>query len=197
MTTPPDSFETDFWIPYDKKVGKDKCITKYYLLSPEDHLKIKVHVPGFVSRKRNKQFRPNPLSYLNGKMWLDESVGEEKQVYREIPAKSVSTYQPEPFDRSEFIKSLREKLKANFEHGKPLEDYGGVITVLLIEKCQMLIPGSIKERIVEEVEHEATRERNRFEERYSGHMESDIRDSKLNWFLDRCRKEKRKIYLEI
>jgi len=174
-----DSFEK-FWNAYQKKVGKDKVENKWYRLSAQDHILIMNHVHGFVAKHRNKQYRPNPLSYLNGKMWLNEDITQEgKQVYKTPEDKPLSDYKPKEFQRSEFIRTFREKIKAFYESGTPIKDWGGVYTSLLKEKCAMSIPDNVKQLIENRVQEEARRERNRFEEPYQNNIESDIRDREI------------------
>ena len=194
-----ESFENDFWLPYDKRVGKDKCFTKYALLSPTEHLKIKIHVPGFISSHRNKQYRPNPLSYLNGKMWLDE--GKEKegetQLYKFQDIRTKSDYEATPYPRSKGIEHMRDKLKKNYESGSYIKDYGGIYSTLLAHKAGYSLSGDKINEIHKEVREEATRKRNRFEEQYTGSIESDIRDKCLNLWLDNCRANNRDVSKEI
>jgi len=187
-TTPTYGFE-DFWRDYDKKTGKDKCITKWALISPTEHLKIKIHVPGFVSSKRNKQYRPNPLSYLNGKMWLDEGVIDEDKIILSRPKQQkLSEYEPKPFD-NENHKNMRNKLRANFEHGAFIKDYGDLYTDKLTEKCGMTISDDIHAQIVDNEYKEANRHRNRFEEPYPGSIETNVRDKVLNYWLSQMREQ--------
>ena len=190
------SFE-EFWIGYDKRVGKDKCLTKWMLLNPLEHDKIKLHVPGFVSERRNKQYRPNPLSYLNGKMWLDEGLTEQTLVYKMPKAPTLSNHKPEVFERSEFIAKLRRKIKGYYDSGKPITDFGGAVTSFLVKQCAMSIPEDIKQDIERDCIQEKERERNRFEDVYSGTIEGDTRDLCLKWFLNDCRDKKRELWKEI
>ncbi len=191
-----------FWSEYDKKVGKDKVQAKWYKLPAEDHVKIMAHLPGFVSRQRNKQYRPNPLTYLNGKMWLDEAVGEteEKVLYKPSPGfKSNSEdYRPKEFKRSEFIKKARRVLKHNFETGAYVEDHGGVYTNLLTEHCGMKVDVKVEKLIANEVgEEAATPRKNRFEEEVKINIPSEVRDRCLNWWLNEQRNNKRELWKEI
>lgn len=187
----------NFWIDYDKKTGKDKCLTKWMLLTSEEHLKIKIHVPGFVSRNRNKQYRPNPLSYLNGKMWRDESIGdtEQAQTYKELPQPTISPYQAPEFDRATGIQHLRDKLKSNYENGTHIKDWGDVYTTILREFIE--IPGEVGVRLHETEVTEASKKRKRSEPQYIGSVTANVRDARLNWMLDFWRKSGRDISLEI
>lgn len=62
-----------FWNGYDKKVGdKAKCQKKWLSLSVKTHEKILSSLPAFVADKPERQFRPNPSTYLNQERWNDE-----------------------------------------------------------------------------------------------------------------------------
>ncbi len=179
------SFETDFWLPFDKKVGRDKCLKKWSLITPQDQILISKHVPGFVREKRNKQYRPNPLSYLNGKMWLDEGGDETSSLVYKMPKPpTVSTYKAETFDRADFIAHLRKRIEAYYKSGKAIEDYGGAITSFLIERLQMSVPKDVKHALKQKVFEESIRIRKRQEEPYIGSVESDARDAELRWWLN-------------
>ena len=177
------TFET-FWNAYDKKVGIDKCTTKWALVSANDQILIMNHVHKFVAKHRNKQYRPNPLSYLNGKMWLDEPVNEDQTLVYKMPKPpTLSNHKSEVFERSEFIAKLREKIKGYYNSGKIINDFGGAVTSFLKKQCAMSIPEDIKQDIERDCIQEKERERNRFEDVYSGTIEGDVRDLCLKWWL--------------
>lgn len=178
-----DSFNI-FWNAYEKKVGIDKCTTKWALISANDQVLIMNHVHKFVAKHRNKQYRPNPLSYLNGKMWLDESVNEDQTLVYKMPKPpTLSNHKPEVFERSEFIATLRTKIKGYYNSGKEIKDYGGAVTSFLVKQCAMTIPDHVKHDIERDCIQEKERERTRFEEPYAGNLESDVRDLCLRWWL--------------
>ena len=62
-----------FWDMYGKKVGKEKAINAFNRLPKKAVNDIFKHVPEYV-KATDKQFRANPATYLNGKMWLDEII---------------------------------------------------------------------------------------------------------------------------
>lgn len=178
------------WIKYRKEIKKplkssmaiSRCLNQLDVVSEVDAIEM-------INHSIRNQYQ--------GIFPLNNQKEETSKTLSPPKFQKPSTYEAKPFDRATGIAHMKETLKKNFEQGSFIHDWGGVYTVLLIEKCQMLIPGSVKEDITKEVEHEATRTRNRFEEQYSGSMESDIRNGKLNWFLDYCRKQGRDISLEI
>ena len=177
------------WVAYRKEIKKtlispkaiSGCLNQLKVVSEEDaclmiEQSIRAQYQGIFPLKKNE-----------GKTDTPKNLSPPKQ-------QTLSTYQATPMPVEERMAHIRSKLKSNFEKGTYIHDYGSVYTVLLIEKCGMLIHGDKKREIEEEVEHEATRTRNRFEERYSGNTESDIRDSKLNYWLDQKREEGVKVF---
>lgn len=73
-----ESFEK-FWNLYDKKKDKDKCFTKWKKISKKDRVSIFEALPAYLSSTPDKQYRKNPLTYLNGKGWNDEIITSGNQ----------------------------------------------------------------------------------------------------------------------
>ena len=63
-----------FWSAYDKKIDKHKCKLKWKRLRDKDIVGILKHVPNSVRSTPDKQFRKNPLTYLNSRTWEDEDI---------------------------------------------------------------------------------------------------------------------------
>lgn len=61
-----------FWDLYDKKTDTAKCKAKFLQLSNKDIETILSTVASYVKAHPDKQFRKNPLTYLNGQCWKDE-----------------------------------------------------------------------------------------------------------------------------
>jgi hypothetical protein len=61
-----------FWESYDKKVNKTKCEKKWMTLSESDRDAIMANVINYVKSKPDKQYRKDPLTYLNNRAWEDE-----------------------------------------------------------------------------------------------------------------------------
>ena len=61
----------------------------------------------------------------------------------------------------------------------------------------MDIPSEVGFKIHQDEVTEEARKRNRFEDKYSGNVSSNVRDLRLNWMLDFWRKSGRDISLEI
>lgn len=62
-----------FWELYDKKEGRVKCEKKFNSLPDEIQNKIIAVVPNYVQRTPEVKYRKNPLTWLNGEHWDDES----------------------------------------------------------------------------------------------------------------------------
>jgi len=65
-----------FWDTYGKKQDKDKCSKKWATLSEADQKLIMADIPRYKASLRDLQFQKYPLTYLNGRCWLDERDGQ-------------------------------------------------------------------------------------------------------------------------
>ncbi len=63
---------SDFWNIYDKKKDTAKCEKKWSSLTDNERELIMAHIPAYVKSTPDKKYRKNPMTYLNGKCWLDE-----------------------------------------------------------------------------------------------------------------------------
>lgn len=66
-----------FWKTYAKSVAKDKCEVKWESLSDKVREQIMHHLPAYVAATPTKKFRKDPMTYLNGKGWLDDIIADE------------------------------------------------------------------------------------------------------------------------
>jgi hypothetical protein len=78
------SFE-DFWNLYNKKVDTKKCKDKFEKLSDKELEQIKSSLPEYIANTPDVKFRKNPLTYLNGKCWMDEIKKEIKLDWKGDP----------------------------------------------------------------------------------------------------------------
>ena len=69
-----------FWKTYAKSVAKDKCEAKWISLSNKVRGDIMQHLPAYVASTPVKKFRKDPMTYLNGKGWLDDIIVDEPSV---------------------------------------------------------------------------------------------------------------------
>lgn len=63
---------SEFWDLYAKKVDSKKCEAKFKKLSVSEVDAIFAILPEYIKSTPDKQFRKNPLTWLNGKCWNDE-----------------------------------------------------------------------------------------------------------------------------
>ena len=187
----------NFWNAYDNKKSREKVERKWFSLSAKDQTACMESLPKYIKATPDRQFRKHPATYLNQKCWNDSIYvkEEERQTYTEPSQPTSSTYKTKEFDRATGIQHLRDKLKSNYENGGYLLDYGDVYTTILRDFIE--IPKEVAFKIHQDAVTEATRTRNRFEDRYTGNVTSDVRDARLNWMLDKFREDKRAIYKEV
>ena len=186
-----------FWDTFDNKKSREKVERKWYSMSVTDQQACMDSLPSYIKSTPDRAFRKHPSTYLNQKCWEDTiySKDEQTQTYKEPTQPTVSTYETKPFDRATGIQHLRDKLKANYENGTPIKDWGDVYTTILREFIE--IPGEVGVRLHEAEVTEASKKRKRSEPQYIGSVTANVRDARLNWQLDFWRKEKRNISLEI
>ena len=75
-----------FWKTYAKSAAKDKCEAKWKSLSNKVREDIMHHLPAYVASTPVKKFRKDPLTYLNGKGWLDDIIVDEPSVNKKSTA---------------------------------------------------------------------------------------------------------------
>ena len=80
-----DSFQS-FWDAYAKKNDREKCEAKWEKLTIQEHEAIMIDIPKYLATITDKQFQKNPLTYLNGKCWLDERDNKPTGTAKENPA---------------------------------------------------------------------------------------------------------------
>ena len=61
-----------FWNKYDKKVGRSEAEKKWISLSDESRSAAMQFIPAYVKAKPQKEFRRNPINFLNNETWKDE-----------------------------------------------------------------------------------------------------------------------------
>ncbi|MDA8692488.1 helix-turn-helix domain-containing protein [Saprospiraceae bacterium] len=61
-----------FWNLYDKKVDRERAWKKFIKLSQKDIQTIIERTPSFVKANPDKQYRPNPSTYINNRRFEDE-----------------------------------------------------------------------------------------------------------------------------
>ena len=79
----------DFWSMYDKKDGAAKCKSKWKKLKEHEKDSIFRVLPNYIASTPDKQFRKNPLTWLNGEHWNDDIANINK----------VATFTPKEFSQ--------------------------------------------------------------------------------------------------
>ena len=83
----------DFWDTYDKKVdNKPKCIAKWKKQPQDIKEKIIDHVKAYVISTPDKQYRKNPLTYLNNEGWENEIINGKENLITKTMANAFSKW---------------------------------------------------------------------------------------------------------
>lgn len=64
----------DFWDKYEKKQDRPKCEKKWEKINQEAREKIMLHLEDYILSTPDKQYRKNPLTYLNSESWENEII---------------------------------------------------------------------------------------------------------------------------
>mgnify|MGYP005824735013 CR=1 FL=1 len=78
-----------FWNSYDKKEGMAKCKAKWNKLKEHEKDSIFRSLPSYVISTPDKQYRKNPLTWLNGEHWNDDITN----------IKQAATFTPKEFSQ--------------------------------------------------------------------------------------------------
>jgi CO/xanthine dehydrogenase Mo-binding subunit len=70
----------DFWTRYDKKVDRAKCEKAWKRLKQQEKEECMEHLRHYIRATPDKQFRRNPLTYLNNEGWTSEIIRQGKQA---------------------------------------------------------------------------------------------------------------------
>jgi len=70
----------EFWDLYGKKSDSAKCKAKFSKLSENEIELIFEKLPAYVKSTPDKQYRKNPITWLNGKCWNDEIIQATNQA---------------------------------------------------------------------------------------------------------------------
>lgn len=64
----------NWWLLFGKKRGKKRAEAKWNKLSLQDKIDCINATPAYVASTPDKQYRCDPLTYLNGERWKDEII---------------------------------------------------------------------------------------------------------------------------
>lgn len=79
----------DFWNLYDKKHDLPKCLKKWEKINQEAREKIMAHLALYVLSTQDRQYRKNPLTYLNNESWNNEIIIPNPNGKQQITAQGA------------------------------------------------------------------------------------------------------------
>ena len=85
-----------FWDMYGKKVGLEKCKAKFSKLTKTEIAELLKSLPAYISSTPDKQYRKNPITWINGKCWNDEIILQNNQ------AKSTHSFETQNYTSGKF-----------------------------------------------------------------------------------------------
>ena len=86
----------EFWDLYGKKTDSSKCKAKFSKLTSTEIVLIFTNLPLYIKSTPDKQYRKNPITWLNGKCWNDEIIQQVGQ------AQSVHTFEHQNYQSGKF-----------------------------------------------------------------------------------------------
>ncbi|MGI4867827.1 MAG: hypothetical protein ACRYFZ_28175 [Janthinobacterium lividum] len=92
-----------FWEAYGKKVGRHKTAERWKQLTADEQAAALAHAPLFAAATPDKQFRKDPLTYLNGKCWLDEELPAPRNGAAAQPVPAPAAPLPAPKLNAAFL----------------------------------------------------------------------------------------------
>ena len=86
----------DFWIKYDKQVGRKDCESEWDKIKQNEKEAIMQHLDPYILSTPEKAFRKNPLSYLNQEAWSNEIITKNQMNNEQFTniAKSIREQYP-------------------------------------------------------------------------------------------------------
>jgi len=85
----------EFWDLYGKKTDSSKCKTKFAKLTKTEIDLVFEKLPAYIKSTPDKQYRKNPITWLNGKCWNDE-------IMQPNNAKSTHTFETQNYQSGNF-----------------------------------------------------------------------------------------------
>lgn len=81
------SFEI-FWETYAYKKDTARCKKKWYSMTEFERQQTMKVLPSYIKQTPNLKYRKHPLTWLNGKCWIDESeTTNVKPIYKSLGSK--------------------------------------------------------------------------------------------------------------
>ena len=85
----------EFWDLYGKKTDSSKCKAKFSRLTKTEIELLFEKLPAYIKSTPDKQYRKNPITWLNGKCWNDE-------IMQNSQAQSVHTFENQNYQSGRF-----------------------------------------------------------------------------------------------
>jgi len=85
----------EFWDLYGKKTDSSKCKAKFSRLTKTEIELLFEKLPAYIKSTPDKQYRKNPITWLNGKCWNDE-------IMQSSQAQSVHTFETQNYQSGKF-----------------------------------------------------------------------------------------------
>lgn len=85
----------EFWDMYGKKVDRPKCEKKFSKLTSTEIVLLFTNLPLYIKSKPEKQYRKDPIRWLNGKCWNDEIIQNQQ-------AQSVHSFTEQNYTSGKF-----------------------------------------------------------------------------------------------
>lgn len=83
----------EFWSLYDKKKDKAKAEKKWKRLTKKQKEKIFEVLPNYIKQTPDKQYRKNPLTWLNGECWEDEDIQAQEQTKPSYSGRTLTEWE--------------------------------------------------------------------------------------------------------
>lgn len=90
-----------FWTIYDKKLNRKKCLKKFLSLDRAEISRIGATIKQYISSTPDKQYRKNPITYLNNECWNDEIIIKNEKITSQESTNSLGAA------ANELIKELK------------------------------------------------------------------------------------------
>ena len=73
-----------WWELYDKKRSREKCQKKFLSMPKKEQRACIAATPAYVRSTPDKQYRKDPLTYLNQKSWNDEIINHNTSAQQRL-----------------------------------------------------------------------------------------------------------------
>lgn len=82
----------EFWDLYSKKTDSAKCKAKFSKLTAKEVDLLFEKLPAYIKSTPDKQYRKNPITWLNGKCWNDDIITND-------PIELATNFKPREFNQ--------------------------------------------------------------------------------------------------